>query len=650
MNRTKLRLLLFPVLLLPLIGFGQISEGGTPRGLSADFQRAEDKELKPTRLKRPDLEKARREDESLIGSRFTLPLPVDYSLENAGKWVQLKNGDWLWRLKLKAPKARGLAVLYDRFYLPPGSKLFMYSQDGEQIRGAYTSRNNKRSGKFMTGLIRGEEAIIEYYEPQEVRGQGQLHIFRVDYAYRDDFIKESSYRFKTYQGGGGDFGFGASQPCHENANCLAQGDQQDYTRGVCRILVVVEEGMGFCSGSLVNNTQQDGRPYVLSAFHCQDGFTPEFDFWRFDFNYESQGCVNPQEEPAPNSLLGCREVAGYQASDFLLLEMDEPVPSSYNVFYNGWSRKDTVTSSSINIHHPLGDIKKLTVIDRSSQVFDSSIEWDNDVITPPDHHLIVQYEDGTFELGSSGSPFFDQNGRIAGQLHGGSANCGSNTAYFGRIAVSWEGGGTPQTRLKDWLDPNNTDRLVLDGEEINNMGGTGVLAGTIALPGGAEIPGVAVTLTGVDARNTTSNEEGRFVFNDVPFGLPLNLQTERNGEAGNGLSTLDLIRVRKHILGVDPFDNPYQYFAADVNGSNSISTMDLIYIQRVILQLDNDFPDVRLWQFLPEDLSFEGVDNPFDITFPSQFPINDFSEDNLEMNIVGWKAGDVNFSVSFDEG
>lgn len=84
------------------------------------------------------------------------------------------------------------------------------------------------------------------------------------------------------------------------------------------------------------------------------------------------------------------------------------------------------------------------------------INWDDGSISPINTHWETIIDYGAMYHGSSGSPAFDGNHRIIGQLHGGSLSCVEQIAYYGRFDVSWEGGGTPQTRLRDWLDPDNT--------------------------------------------------------------------------------------------------------------------------------------------------------------------------------------------------
>ena len=147
-------------------------------------------------------------------------------------------------------------------------------------------------------------------------------------------------------------------------------------------------------------------------------------------------------------------------SDFCLLELNSVPPASYNVQYSGWDASDANTVSSVvGIHHPSGDLKK--------------ISFENDPVTQGNWGGaqtwdVAQWDDGITEPGSSGSPLFDQNHRIIGQLYGGNSACSGNVENgqgdsYGRFGVSWDAGATAATRLKEWLDPGNTGILVVDG-------------------------------------------------------------------------------------------------------------------------------------------------------------------------------------------
>jgi len=136
-----------------------------------------------------------------------------------------------------------------------------------------------------------------------------------------------------------------------------------------------------------------------------------------------------------------------------------------NPYYAGWDATGSAPSSSVGIHHPDGDIKKISV-DNNLAV---SSDFDPDPAPYPSNSQwkVVDWDKGTTEGGSSGSPLFDDNSqKIIGQLTGGYAACGNSSSdYYGKFSMSWDYGSSSSSRLKDWLDPNNTGIQQLDGIE-----------------------------------------------------------------------------------------------------------------------------------------------------------------------------------------
>lgn len=595
--------------------------------------------LKTERLAGLNLKKVYQEDEANPGnSRFSVPIPTNFSLDQDGLWSELENGDRIWRLKIQSKDALALMVFYDQFYLPPGAQLFMYSEDMQQVVGAYTHQNNRPNRKFMTGLIYGDVAIIEYFEPNKVRDQGSFRIHRVDHAYHQQNIES----LKT------DVGFGAADLCNVNINCPQADEYEDQKRSVCRIYVVVEEGIGFCSGALINNTNLDGTPYVLSAFHCQDGYTPLYDMWRFDFNFEGPACLNPFTEPNYDSMLGCVQRSGRQENDFLLLEIDDIIPNSYDVHFSGWDRIGAPPDTSVSIHHPRGDIKKFSRIDQQMTIHPFPFNWDNGTTTPPNLNFRGVYTMGLFEGGSSGSPLLSKSGHIIAQLHGGFIYCEGSVGYFGRISSSWEGGGTPETRLRDWLDPANTGDLVLDGMDFL-IGGEGTISGYVTNEIGLGIANVEMHLTGTKDTMVLTNEQGFYEFTNVPYGGIYEVTADKDVNAKNGVSTFDLVKITQHIIGLSALGSPYKMLASDVNNSNTISTLDLIFIRRIILSIDPEFAEVPSWFFMPFDYVFDDPEDPFSADIPPGIMINSFSESVENVDFMGVKMGDVNNSANTEE-
>ena len=571
----------------------QISESGVPISLQNSTRylfanQAISEEIVPAF----DIEKAKAEDYARGASRFAAPIAVNYSLEENGSWTILPNGDRVWRVQLYAQQAKGLFVYYDDLYLPEGARLFMHSPDGQQIKGAYTHRNNKASGKFLTGSIKGEIAILEYYEPAAVRGQGIIDISRIYFAYENNFEPEIPKGVVKVHAG-----FGDAAACNVNINCPEGDDWQDHKRGVVRILRVFDEGMGWCSGSLINNTAEDETPYILSAYHCYDGFTPQLDVWRFDFNYETGGCTNPVSEPTYNSMLGCIYRSGWSDTDFLLLELQSNVPSAYNARFNGWNRTLLhLPDTSTIIHHPRGDIKKISQDQEEATIHPNSINWSNGVTTPPNHHYEVNFDFGTHEDGSSGSSLLDENGHIIGQLHGGNSSCFLFQAFFGRFSLSWDEGPTEADRLMEWLDPLQTNQLILDGLEPSTNFIT--ISGNVQTWKNQTMSNVEIIAVGDNqtSYSTFTDINGNYSL-DVPEGPFYTLEAHKDTLHDNGVSTFDIVITARDILQIEPFTDPNESLAADVNNNGSVSSFDIVRMRQVILDINDVFPEAESWKF-----------------------------------------------------
>ena len=398
----------------------------------------------------PEIDLARLQAEDVVNDprkdipwRFGENQFVNFNTTNSGLWNTLENGDKLWRLKIKCPGALTINLTFDRYILPPGAKLFVYNTDQSQVIGAFTELNNQEDFEFATTLVRGEELMIEYFEPENVPFPGELSLYRITHGYRDayDFAKS----------------LGSSGSCNNNVACPEAAGWENEIRSVC---MLVSGGSGFCSGALVNNTNNNGTPYILTANHCYS--SPGS--WVFWFNWQSPTCTNPSSSPAYNSISGATLIARNADSDFCLVQMSSTPPTSYNVYYSGWNRENIASTSSVGIHHPSGDIKKIS-FDYNPN---TSSDYEPATYLADSHWKITQWDDGTTEGGSSGSPLFDQNHRIKGQLHGGWASCTSLTAdFYGKFSMSWDRGTTTATRLKDWLDPTNISGLTLNGYDPN---------------------------------------------------------------------------------------------------------------------------------------------------------------------------------------
>ncbi len=392
-------------------------------------------------------------DEYKVGPwRFGKNHEVNLNLNNSGVWETLNSGDRVWRLALRSEGAMTINVIFDEFYVPEGATIHMYDKDRTNLLGAYTSINNNDARVLGTELVHGDHIIVEYFEPAYVAGQGSLTIGTVTHGYRS-LAKRAQYLLK---------GLNDAGDCNIDVGCPLGNNWSDQIRSVAMIVV---NGNGSCTGALVNNTANDGTPYFLTANHCGTNAAN----WAFRFNWDSPvaDCATtaPSQDPGPpydETANGATLRATNAGSDFGLFEITSTIPSNWDVYFAGWDNSDNATTSQVGIHHPSGDVKKICEdTDPATQTQWNGAEcWE-----------ITAWNEGTTEPGSSGSPLFDQNGRVIGQLYGGSAACSGvvdndQPDYYGRFGISWDGASSAE-RLRDWLDPNNSGITVLDGYDPN---------------------------------------------------------------------------------------------------------------------------------------------------------------------------------------
>ena len=609
-------------LFFPILIWGQQTYGGTP----LSFQLAYGKKALEGRAIR--LPKTSGRIPAMING-FSVPYELSISAKNATNTLALKDGGTLRTFKIQSEGAEGLFVFFEQFHLKKGARLFVYAEDRQTVLGAYTFQNNTPDGQFMIGPIPGQQAIVEWYEPpsQGEEGPSSFVINRVDGIPSWQLMEE------------------AALDCQTDAVCFE--NLEDEKKGICRIVIVVEEGMGFCTGTLINNTALDQRPLVLSAFHCSDGYTPIYNLWRFDFQLEQRNCGAGIEDLSFSSILGAEVLAGRRENDFLLFELSDAIPPPFKVTFNGWDRSGVPPEESIVFHHPGGEEKMVATSAQEAVIFNSEITWNNfqvingdsiPIVTPPNHHYRVRYQQGKLIEGSSGAPLFNEKGLVLGQLHGGNAICDGGTAYFGRLNLSWDGGGTAENRLLDWLDPLgigpiSLSKLVADTVDM------GTLTGQI-LFNEEGIPNVLVRL--LDRENQTFLEEvysdasGIFSFTRRPVGEYL-IQFEKADRATNGVSTLDIILIHSHIIGVNAFQSNQVMAASDINDSGSVSTLDRIKIQKVILGIDQTLGVYSEWLFFENDTQIPIAGYPITLQKGTQ-----------SLSINGVKLGDVNFSAQLN--
>ena len=405
-----------------------------------------------TQVQRPDLDAVRAEDlareEAGLAPRYAVSNEVSITPSNHGTWENLEDGRLLWRLRVQAPQARSINLGFGRYFMPEDGRLFVYSADQTQIVRPFTAADNEDHGELWTPVLATEELVVELEISMASLDQLQLELVHIGYGYR---------------------GFGSSDedPNEESGSCNVDVicPQGDLWRMEIPAIGVISLGGGtFCTGFLVNNVRQDQRPYFMTARHCgvaSGNAASLVVFW----NYENSFCRTPgsaQSGQVGNGSFsqfntGSIWRSAYSPSDFTLVELDDPLNPAHNLTFAGWNATGNDATSAVAIHHPNTQEKRISF---ENQATTTTSYLSNAVPGNGTHVRVIDWDLGTTEGGSSGSPLFNQNHQVIGQLHGGFASCSSQTSdWYGKFSVSWTGGGGSANSLRPWLDPDNTGTL-----------------------------------------------------------------------------------------------------------------------------------------------------------------------------------------------
>ena len=535
--------LFFILFLIAFSAAAQQGDGGIPNSYKLI---GDTKSLDKISFEQPDISLLRAEDllTDEAGSapwRFGFNNYCAVSLSNSGTWTVLPNGNKIWRLLVHCEKALTVNLTFKNVSIPEGNELFVYNPDKSFVLGKFTAYHTY-DGQLGTELVPGEDAIIEYFIPFN-NPVGNIELGIVTHGYR----QSAEFQEKA---------FGSSGGCNINANC-PQGNPWNLEKKGAMMLV--SGSNGFCSGALVNNVLNDGKPYVLTANHCYSNPAS----WIFRFQWEAPGCTNPASSPSFQSLNGAVLRARASESDFCLVEITGglqggTVPSVLTPYFCGWDRSGAIPSSCVGIHHPSGDIKK--------------ISFENDPListtfggAPANSHWgITSWDEGVTEPGSSGSPIFDQNHRIVGQLHGGASACGASALSdeYGKFSYSWNPvSSDSSTQLKYWLDPSNSGAQFINGYDPS--GGVAVQVD----PSIGDLNGASGVFCGADVTVTfTLSNSGA---------VPLNSATINYGFDGNNnlsynwIGTLTQWQSTTITLPTASLSNGNHTFSASVSNPNT---------------------------------------------------------------------------------
>ena len=465
--------LLFYFVIISLVSPGQISEGGLPYS----FKNLSAFKIDEFIIDPPNdsiINELSEKSSSIyyVGSKILTSI----NPSSNGTWINNEDGSRSWLIKITSAKAIGLALNYKSFKIPKGAELFLYNENRNHVIGKFTSKRNEINPITHTQIIEGSTTIIEYHEPPNCNQLFDFEIESIAYYFRgfDDYL--APYK-KNSNNSRAEF-------CQIDVACSEGDNWTEQIDAVVHFTLYFNGGYGVCSASVINNTNQDCSPYILTAWHCGEHTANQnLNGYTWYWNYQKSSCQpnNNGSDPSKgnqtmingavkstsgsgtlnNPPSNSSQLAG---SDFTLVELASNIPESYGAYYAGWDNSNSLVSSGVSIHHPNGSAKKISTFNSNLQSYNYNGGADN-------AHWVVTWVatangHGVTEGGSSGSPIFDQNGRIVGQLSGGSSYCYSpnDADLYGKFSSNWtENGPNSASQLEPWLDPAGLNVSTLDG-------------------------------------------------------------------------------------------------------------------------------------------------------------------------------------------
>ena len=390
-----------------------------------------------------EVEDARRDAEGLA-PRYAIPHDVAITPASHGIWEVLNDGRLNWRLRITSPLAVSINLGFERWSLPYSAEMTVATADGRSTIRPFTSDDNKPHGELWTPPVPGDDLLISIAVHPKERAliESSVVLTSINVGYRGYYDMVDGAR---------------SGSCNYDVTCP---EAEGWENEIPCVAAISTGGSLFCTGFMVNNIRNDRSPLFMTAYHCgvnSGNAASLVTYW----NYENDPAVNcpgagSETGTLDQFLTGSDFLAGNALSDFTLVRLNNSPQDEWEISYCGWDAGPQASDWSAAIHHPSVDAKRWSIDYDPSEIYGYN--------TPGDDHIrIIDWDLGTTEPGSSGSPLFDQNHHVIGQLHGGYAACGNDSEdWYGRFYTSWTAGSSPTTRLSDHLDPDNTGNTVCD--------------------------------------------------------------------------------------------------------------------------------------------------------------------------------------------
>jgi hypothetical protein len=205
-----------------------------------------------------------------------------------------------------------------------------------------------------------------------------------------------------------------------------------------------------------------------------------------------------------------------------------------------------------------------------------------------------------------------------------------------------------EVQMYVWDEKGNRDfcsvfLTIVDNQELCTGGdGSRSIAGSIETAIGTAVSDVEVTLESVlpeYPRTAMTNGTGEYAFYNNPMSVTYEITASKDIDYLNGVSTLDLVKIQRHILGLEALNSPYKLIAADVNADNEVKASDLTQLRKLILGVITDLPTNDSWRFVDAGQTLTMDMDLGDVIYSAD--VVNLQSDMMDNGMVGVKIGDV---------
>lgn len=360
--------------------------------------------------------------------RFAKSFAVNYDPITAGTWTNLPNGDRIWMIGVESADAFSIGVQFSNLFIPQGGTIYIYNESHTDYIGPLTSNENKLSQSFNLPPVKGSKIIIEYYEPFAYRGDGHFEISSASHGYRDIHSMESVQNLECFV------------PLLNSSNTNLKNASSSV------LMMIVDNGQRIATSTLVNNTANNGVPYVLTS---QNALVGPPSTWTFLFDVAGENCAGTNTLCWSKAICGAEVVATDSQHGTALVKLKDMPKTSWSAYYSGWNQGSFENVESlISIQNSMG--LPQSVAQYSGEIWMEI--WNNKEVMSFDN-----WSQGQSFKGATGSPVFDANMNIVGVYLGGNDDCAAiGTEHFAALASSWD-------TYSEFLNPTNANINQLHG-------------------------------------------------------------------------------------------------------------------------------------------------------------------------------------------